>query len=110
MTKTEKVVRFIRRAKNGRTFGEIQRFIVEMNGMDYDDHHIAFSHRNGMVQQKRVRTWRGYWCDYLCDTYKYKPIIDSRSGIHRMSCKKKLGILSKFCNKKNGRYYAKAVK
>lgn len=108
MTKTEKVVRFIRRAKNGRTFGEIQRFIVEMNGMDYDDHHIAFSRRNGMVHQKRVRTWRGYWCDYLCDTYKYKPTKDRNTGFTRMSCKRKSGLLSRFCVKKNGRYYAKA--
>ena len=109
MTKTQKVIAFIRRSKNGRKFGEIQRFIVEMNGMSYDDHHITYSYRNGKPVQKRVRTWRGYWCDYLCDTYKHKPYKDPE-GIYRMACVPHPGLLSRFCVKRNGRYYSKPAK
>ena len=55
MTKTYELMHFIKRAgARGCTFSEIQRFIVEGNGLDYDA-------RN--CRGRRIR--RGYWCTQL---------------------------------------------
>ena len=36
MTKAERVLRAIKRSKNGMTTAEVRRFICKMNGKDYD--------------------------------------------------------------------------
>ena len=105
MTKTKKVLNFIRRSRNGRTFGEIQRYIVEMNGKDYDDRHTVIRMRsNGRYYKLRVRIWRGYWCDYLCDRTKMRPRYDTLGARHYWPTKQK-GLLSRFCYKIGNRYY-----
>lgn len=56
MTKAERVLREIER-RGGMTFTEIQRFVCEMNGKDYDQMVDTWAGKK--------RRWRGYWCDYL---------------------------------------------
>lgn len=51
----------------GRTFGEIQRFVVEKNGRDYDSFAPTSSYvdKTGKSRQIWKRTNRGYWCTNL---------------------------------------------
>ena len=52
MTKREQIWNFIREAgSKGRSFTEIQRFIVELNGLDYDER-----------DDTGRRRYRGYYC------------------------------------------------
>ena len=58
ITKKQKVIEFIKAAgSKGLTFGEIQRFVVEMNGLNYDT-----------IDGENRRRYRGYWCVILCGT------------------------------------------
>ena len=41
MTKAERILRFIQESRNGRTYGEIQRFICTMNGLDYEERDVG---------------------------------------------------------------------
>ena len=77
MLKREVVLNHIAKS-NGLTYGEIQRFIVEMNGLNYDE-----KTRYGQ------RRYRGYWNDYLLDT------------IYRV------GLLNQYCKKVGKLYFIK---
>lgn len=74
--KRDKVLNFIREAGfSGRKFGEIQRFVCEMNGLDYDEMVFArewfapLRYGYGVtVFQEFKRKYRGYWCNNLCGT------------------------------------------
>lgn len=86
------VLAFIRCAGiNGRTFGEIQRFICEMNGLDYDKrvNEISNWERKTYVSKRK---YRGYWCTNLCGT----------GGTFTA---RREGILSKYCEKIGKKYY-----
>lgn len=77
--KREAVIEFIRsKGPDGAMFSEIQRFIVESNGLNYDSYQPVY--RNGQWQETEqgLRTWRGYWCDYF-----YGP-----RGMFRKYCKR----------------------
>jgi len=50
----------------GRTFGEIQRFVVEKNGLNYDEKLVKRPWR-----KTEVRRYRGYWCTNLCGNNNY---------------------------------------
>lgn len=67
MTKTERVLRFIGRAKDkGRSFTEIQRYIVEdLNGKDFDEPPKTYPWHKDIPRTNRKRRYRGYWCDRL---------------------------------------------
>lgn len=67
MTKTERVIAFVKASPTGRRFGEIQRFIVEMKGYDYDEKRVVnqWQVTNQGAKPKLARRWRGYWCTYL---------------------------------------------
>lgn len=58
MTKTEQIIAFIKASPTGRKFGEIQRFIVELNGRDYDE--MVKNYKGQLVRKNR-----GYWCTRL---------------------------------------------
>ena len=56
----------------GRTFGEIQRFVVEKNGMNYDEKkpEVVWNNATGPTHKiKMVRRHRGYWCTNLCGAF-----------------------------------------
>lgn len=82
MTK-DKVLRFIGAGcDKGRSFGEIQRFIVEGNGLNYDE----FEKTSWSGHWRR--RYRGYWCVNLCGSMYTGP-----------------GILQTYCYKNGmGRY------
>ena len=54
MLKKTAVLNFIRAKKQGRSFSEIQRFICDMNGLDFDK-----------KNSDGTRRYRGYWCTNL---------------------------------------------
>jgi hypothetical protein len=64
MTKSDQIIQFIREAgSTGRKFTEIQRFIVELNGHNYDEMEV---HTHWFTKKEiKVRRWRGYWCTHL---------------------------------------------
>ena len=72
----------------GRTFGEIQRFVVEKNGRDYDDR-VAFESwdKNGIKMITYPRKNRGYWCTNLCGLHGN---FQHREGILEL-CSVKVG-------------------
>jgi len=51
----------------GRTFGEIQRFVVEKNGRDYDQK-VQVNKWDTENPPRFLRKERGYWCVNLCGT------------------------------------------
>lgn len=67
MTKSEQIIEFVKASPSGRTFTEIQRFIVELKGYDYDEKTLinSWAVRNKGAKPKYARRWRGYWCTYL---------------------------------------------
>ncbi len=79
----------------GLRFVDIQRFIVELNGLNYDEKEkVRVWTPDGKVKgYKAVRRYRGYWCDNLCGNWL---------------CRR--GILQAFCEKlPNGRYVLKKL-
>jgi hypothetical protein len=94
-TKTAQVLSFIAKSvKNGRTFGEIQRHICEINGLDYDEMSVT---RYGMDEKSSPRRrYRGYWNTALCGTNGYY-------------CKRRIGILEKYCEKIGKKYIIKSA-
>ena len=66
MTKAERVLRAIKRSKNGMTTAEVRRFICKMNGKDYDatvDRCRYYPPKPGLQPQRRK--YSGYWSSYL---------------------------------------------
>lgn len=65
-TKKFKVLQFIG-SKGEARFNEIQRFICEMNGRDYDEFIKAPVYKGGkIVKYLSKRRNRGYWVTTLC--------------------------------------------
>jgi hypothetical protein len=73
MLKKEAVINFIKAKKSGRTFTEIQRFICDMNGLDFDEKHPITG----------ARRYRGYWCTNLLGTGFNTWVSNSKPGILR---------------------------
>jgi hypothetical protein len=73
MTKAERVLRFIKENPTGRTFTQIQEFVVTMNGLDWNErvtHTWEDFRGNHRIQRTETRRkWRGYWCDYLLSSW-----------------------------------------
>lgn len=107
VTKKMMVLGFIADSPNGRSFGDIQRFICELNGKNYDEFEYDKDWRHqptpvdvvdGEYSFKRVGPWkmfrrrkyRGYWCTNLVGSH-YGPT----------------GILTLNCKKVDGRYFIK---
>lgn len=104
MTKKQAVLGFIAESPTGRSFGEIQRFIVQLNGLNYDEFELVRDYNHfptqvhsgrtieyvGPWKMNRRRRYRGYWCTNL---------VGSHYG--------REGILPAHCNKVNGRYFIK---
>ncbi len=88
MTKSQKVLLFIAAAEDGRHHKELQRFIVELNGYNWEDkiqeNVSRYNEKTGETKRSLVwrRRWRGYWSENLGN------------------------LLPKFCRKdENGRWY-----
>lgn len=66
MTKTEQIIAFVKASPTGRRFSEIQRFVVELKGYNYDEmqDRVTWSKKHG-TRIVQARRWRGYWCTYL---------------------------------------------
>ncbi len=69
MTKSERVLRWIKR-RGGARFSEIQRYVVEeLHGRDWDERRpvvIPDEYVGQIVlDRKGPRRWRGYWADNL---------------------------------------------
>lgn len=96
--KTAQVLSFIGNSgKDGRTFSEIQRFVVEMNGLNYDEKNVDYYYPTPTGPAARyVRRYRGYWTAALCGT----------NGFYS---KPRIGILKKYCEKVGKKYILKGV-
>ena len=79
MTKAERVLREIK-ARDGMTFTQIQKFVCEMNGLNWGEMQIEDSYNNSGRMRRRHR---GYWCDYLLGNVEVE----------------RWGLLSFFCQK-----------
>lgn len=67
-TKTLQLLEFMAES-GGLRFSEIQRFIVELAGKDYDEMEQQSCWPrlpNGQLTKRTVRRWRGWWCTNLC--------------------------------------------
>ena len=71
-TITRRLLEFVSR-HNGVRFGQMQRFICEISGLDYDQMEVVdvwardASKPNGWGGKKKtVRRFRGWWCTNLC--------------------------------------------
>lgn len=95
--KRRKVLGFIGESPTGRTFGEIQRFIVEkLHGLNYDEMitKYAYTGIGGKWPVGLVRKYRGYWCTNLC-------------GLSDMYGKPRMGLLERYCEKVGDKYFLK---
>jgi hypothetical protein len=90
------VVEYLRAKGNaGASFSEIQRYVCSLNGLDYNSMVLKPVWNGKEVVKRMVRQYRGYWCTNLC-------------GLSSPYAKKRVGILEKYCVKKdNGRYVLK---
>lgn len=80
MTKSACILQAIGDSRDGLRFGEIQRKICEMNGLNYDSVETSWGSRGTSGR----RRYRGYWCDHLLGWRHYPP---------------RQGLLYKFCIK-----------
>ena len=67
LTKKQQVINFLKtKGPRGAYFSEIQRFIVELNGFNYDDKHVINQWEvNAGKAPRYLRKHRGYYCDWL---------------------------------------------
>ena len=89
-TTREQVLQHIAAHPEGLRFVDIQRFVVENNGLNFDEKEPVrvWGPDGSVIGQKMVRRYRGYWCDNLCGNWMRRQ-----------------GILSEFCTKlPSGRY------
>ena len=95
--KRDAIIAFIASGMSeGKTFGEIQRFICEMNGRNYNEMREETVWRPDALNQfKKVRrrTNRGYFCTYLVGPIMIKGIYYSK------------GFLSAYCFKNAKKKY-----
>ena len=74
----EEVLAHIGKFPEGLRFTDIQRFVVEWHGYNYD------SYTTSIWTKRRQRTYRGYWCDNLLGSCQ-SP-YNSRVGILPLAC------------------------
>ena len=79
-TKSQSIIQFIA-DRDGARYGEIVRFICEMNGLDYDEKVLrnVYDYRNRTTSKKLVRRHAGYYGTTLTD--------------------RRYGLLTRFCMK-----------
>lgn len=85
--KRKAVLEYIRsKGPDGAMFSEIQRFVVEMNGHNYDERDSRWDPVNQVVvADGGGRRWRGYWCVNLYGVGGYYG--HPSEGILRKYCK-----------------------
>lgn len=88
VTKKQRLIDFIASKPEGVTYGEAQRFVVELAGRNYDTMEVydRYDWRTGKTVKTRMRVWRGWWADHLTGPK---------------------GILTNYCTKVAGRYFIK---
>jgi len=91
---TEQVIAHIAKHPAGLKFSEIQRFVVEGNGLDYDEKVKGYVWTNTGMKETMVRRYRGYWCTNLIASPG--PYNDRKGILHTM------------CDKVGNRYVVKA--
>jgi len=82
VTKAQCVLEYIGQHPQGLSFSSIQKFIVTMNGKDWDEKSFEYDPKT-KARTRPVRRYRGYWCDYL-----------TGPGGHYSGSK---GLLNRFC-------------
>jgi hypothetical protein len=91
LSKTERVLSYIADAgEGGRSFSEIQRFIVEtLHGLDYDQREVRPSHwtKGTCPHYGSRRLYRGFWCNYLLRSHGASGRSD-REGLLATHCLK----------------------
>jgi hypothetical protein len=94
-TKRAKILNFIRNSEDGRTYSEIQKFVCDMNGLDWDA--TCLRSRWDAKNQKKVmyldRANRGYYGTNLWGRKKYPGDQE--------------GLMHKLCVKINGKWMLK---
>lgn len=88
------VLDHIKAAPNGLTFTEIQRFVVEAHGLDYDEKVVSKKWTTTGLKDIKVRKHRGWWCANLLGSCN-SPYTD------------RVGILQEYCVKEGKRYKVK---
>jgi hypothetical protein len=86
------VLKHIKNHPEGLTFGEIQRFVVEAHGLNYDEFERFTCVWNGRKISRRK--YRGWWCDNLL-------------GACKSPYRGRVGILIEFCDKVGKKYFLK---
>ena len=107
MCDTLAVLKHLSKFPSGMTFTEIQRFIVESNGLDFDKRIVVnpWEVEAGKAPKHR-RQYRGYWCDRLCTSARY--VVSYNSYGHAFGGWKPVpGILEKFTDKIGKHYVLK---
>lgn len=91
LSKTERVLSYIAAGGSaGRSFSEIQRFIVEtIHDLDYDLREIRPKHwtKGTCPQYGGRRLYRGFWCGYLLRSHGARGRGD-REGLLATHCVK----------------------
>jgi len=103
VTKSQKVLEFIASSPDGKRFGEIQRFICEMNGINYDEREDEKYFNTYLRQEASV---------YVCadgtkiPTRSCKTPRRKHRGIWatNLVCSYSGGLLYRFCAKRNGKW------
>lgn len=68
MTKAAQLIAYVASQPEGCTFGQMQRYVVEvMHGLNYDERRLerVWDGKSGKIVMRSLRTHRGWWCDYL---------------------------------------------
>jgi len=90
---------------DGATFSQIQRFIVELNGWNYDDMEPVRSYDAStgtwVNTGKTLRKWRGYWCDYF---YGHHCVpLDAKPNVNGWV--RKVSLFEAYCVRKPKGFY-----
>lgn len=77
--KTDALIAFARKYRDiGVRFSDLQRFICEYNGLDYNEMRDTqvYNYRTNSLSIRTRRRYRGYWCDRFYSTYRQPGILD----------------------------------
>jgi hypothetical protein len=105
--KRTKLLHFASQHPKGLRFTDLQRFIVELNGYDYDTFDLVrvWDSKYSRLKLARRRRYRGYWCDYLCKSTGYRIVRNDDPRRNRGEYYDRGAILATFFKKDSkGRY------
>jgi len=110
MATTAALIKHLAKFPDGLTFAQIQRYIVESNGLDYDKQAVINQWEVSNGEEPRYRKqYRGYWCDRLSNGTRYFTVYNQYGHAHS-TIVPKIGFLQQYCNKVGKQYILKEIK